>query len=282
MKQDINLEEAVYYHQGEFPPGALDYGSITPLLLQATSSLARYDQELLSLHNPDFFLAPLQSQEAVVSSRMEGTISTMDEILEFDATEEENSKSSSNVRSDVIETILYRRTINYAKEEIGEGRDFSNTLIRSMHQMLLSLGRGAAKSPGQYKNEQNYIGEKRSQKINYVPVSPELLLDGMEDLFCYMKGSIDTDGHPELVRTSLAHVEFEALHPFKDGNGRIGRILITLMLWKSGVINSPHFYISRFMEENKDEYIERMREVSRTNDWTGWILFFLKAVKEQP
>lgn len=281
MSHALDLTEAVYYHEGSFPPQSIDYSRITPALLKATASMARYDQELLSLHNPEFFLAPLQSQEAVVSSRMEGTISTIDEILEYDATEEEDKKDVSHVRQDVIETILYRRALKYAQEEMTEGRPFSSSLLKSMHQMLLSMGRGAAKSPGQFKDEQNYIGEKLSRKISYIPISPEKLDEGIERLLTYIGTAISEDGHPELVRTGFAHVEFEALHPFKDGNGRIGRMMITLMLWQMGVISRPSFYISKFMEENKHAYIELMRNVSKDGAWSEWIMFFLEAIHEQ-
>jgi len=272
----LDFSEATTYHEGHFPPTSINYNDLVQPLLRATAALARYDQELRSLHNPEFFLAPLRSQEAVLSSRMEGTISTVEEILEYDAVEEEGSEPIS-ARSDVIETILYRRTLHYAQAEISDGRPFGNSLLKSMHQLLLSHGRGASKSPGEYKHEQNYIGEKTSRKISYVPISPQKLEEGMERFFDY----INTSTHPEIVRTGVAHLEFEALHPFKDGNGRIGRMLITLMLWSSGVISTPHFYISRYMEEHKAEYIERMRQVSSNNDWNGWILFFLTAIEAQ-
>ena len=272
----LDLSKATSYHEGSFPPTEINYDHLVHPLLKATAALARYDQELRSLHNPEFFLAPLRSQEAVLSSRMEGTISTVDEILEYDAAEEEGNDQV-HTRSDVLETILYRRTLHYAQAEINDGRPIGSSLIKSMHQLLLSYGRGASKSPGQYKQEQNYIGEKSSRMISYVPISPEKLEEGMERVFSY----INSSAHPEIIRTGVAHLEFEALPPFKDGNGRIGRMLITLMLWSSGVISSPHFYISRYMEEHKREYIERMRQVSNNNDWNGWILFFLSAVEEQ-
>lgn len=274
---DLNLDQAVHYHEGKFPPINIDYGKIVQPLLKATDALARYDQELSSLHNPELFLAPLRNQEAVLSSRIEGTISTMDEILEYDSNEEDESKPIANVRADVLETILYRRTLYYAQAEIEDGRPLNSTLIRSMHQMLLSLGRGATKSPGAYKQEQNYIGEVSSRQISYIPISPEKLDEGLDRLFQYIANS----EHPEIIRTGFAHIEFEALHPFKDGNGRIGRMLITLILWSSGIISSPHFYISRYMEENKASYIKRMREVSESNDWEGWAIFFLEAVEAQ-
>jgi Fic family protein len=273
----LKLEQAVYYHEGAFPPAEIDYPHIVQALVEAGAELARYDQELTLLHNRELFLAPLRNQEAVLSSRMEGTISTVDEILEYDSSEEEGKEESEHTRSAVLETILYRRALNYAQKELSDGKKINSGLIRSMHQMLLTLGRGAAKTPGQYKTEQNYIGDERSRIMSYVPISPEKLGEGLDRLFAYISES----EHPELIRTGVAHVEFEALHPFQDGNGRIGRMLITLMLWSSGVISSPHFYISRYMEEHKKAYASHMKAVSEENDWTGWLLFFLEAAKEQ-
>ncbi|MFT6058626.1 MAG: Fic family protein [Lentimonas sp.] len=274
---DLNFDHAVYYHEGAFPPVEIDYAPLVDQLVKATAALARYDQELSRLHNPELLLAPLRNQEAVLSSRMEGTISTIDEILEYDSSETEEGKAVEGVRHDIIETILYRRALNYAQAQMKDGHPLNSSLIRSMHQMLLSSGRGAAKSPGAYKQEQNYIGETASRLISYVPISPEKLHEGLDRLFAYIK----TQTHPAIIRTGFVHIEFEALHPFKDGNGRIGRMLITLLLWSSGVISSPHFYISRYMEENKAEYIECMRKVSATHNWNDWALFFLKAVEAQ-
>jgi Fic family protein len=209
---------------------------------------------------------------------MEGTISTVDEILQYDSSERgEDELAESSVRSEVVETILYRRALWYAQKQIDDGRPINHGLIRSMHQMLLSWGRGAAKNPGQYKTEQNYIGDERSGIISYIPISPEKLPEGMDRFFDYL----NNQDHQDLVRTALAHVEFEALHPFKDGNGRIGRMLITLMLWTSGNISSPHFYISRYMEEHKAAYVAQMKAVSAENDWMSWLRFFLEAVKAQ-
>ncbi len=275
----LQLENAVHYHDGGFPPADIDYAAIIHPLMEAGAALARYDEALSRLHNRELFLAPLRNQEVVASSRMEGTISTVDEILQYDNAEGEVMVDieSANVRSEVLETILYRRALWYAQKEIADGRPINDGLIRSMHQMLLSYGRGAAKSPGSYKTEQNYIGDESTGVIRYIPISPEKLPEGMDRFFSYLKEST----HPQLVRTALAHVEFEALHPFKDGNGRIGRMLITLMLWTGGNISSPHFYISRYMEEHKSAYIARMKAVSAENDWLGWLKFFLEAVKNQ-
>lgn len=273
---ELNFDQAITYHEGTFPPPSIEYPRIIEPLLEANDALARYDQALVHLHNRELFLAPLRNQEAVLSSRMEGTISTVDEILEYDSDTEEE-KDVGNVRSDILETILYRRALNYAQAEMEEGRPMNHGLLRSMHQLLLSFGRGAAKSPGQFKIEQNYIGDERTGKISYIPISPEKLPEGLDRLFDY----ISDETHPALIRTAFAHVEFEALHPFKDGNGRIGRMLITLMLWSSGIISSPHFYISRYMEEYKTDYIAHMKAVSAEQGWTNWLLFFLEAIKQQ-
>jgi Fic family protein len=141
----------------------------------------------------------------------------------------------------------------------------------------LSFGRGALKSPGEFKKEQNYVADKFKKEILFIPISPEKLQEGLDKLFQY----IDQSKHPALVKTGITHVEFEALHPFKDGNGRIGRMLITLMLWASGTISEPHFYISGYLEENKDLYIDTMKNVSKDGDWESWCSFFLKAIEQQ-
>ena len=219
----------------------------------------------------------MRSQEAVISSRMEGTISTMDEILKYEADHGDSEIADRNVRSEIIETFLYKRALKLAQQGMEAGYPLSLVMVRGIHAQLLSFGRGASKSPGHLKTEQNYLGDKGKKTIHFIPVSPEKLQDGLDDLFKY----IESSNHSDLLRTAIAHVEFEALHPFKDGNGRIGRMLITLMLWASGTIAAPHFYISSYFEEHKEVYIETMRNVSRTGDWEGWCAFFLTAVHEQ-
>ena len=273
----MNFNDAVEYHYDRFPPKDLDYGKLVDSLIKATDSLARYDQMLKNMHNSEILLAPLRNQEAVISSRMEGTISTMDEILKFEADSENDSEEAKKVRSEVFETILYQRALVNAQRGMLDGYPLSQHLVKTMHQQLLSFGRGAKKSPGQYKLEQNYLADNINQKVLFIPISPERLNDGLEQLFNY----IGESSHPILVKTALMHLEFEALHPFQDGNGRIGRMLITLLLWSSGTISAPHFYISGYLEENKDLYIDMMRNVSKNNDWESWCVFFLRAVEQQ-
>ena len=273
----LNIDDAVNYHYDEFPPKLIDYASLVAQLVSATDALARYDQMLKNMHNSEILLAPLRNQEAVISSRMEGTVSTMDEILKYEADFEAEGVEAPNARSEVVETFLYQRALKGTQQAIESGQPLSQQLIRMAHQTLLSWGRGAAKSPGQFKTEQNYLADRQKKNILFVPISPERLQDGMDLLFDYIENSKDVP----LIKAALSHVEFEALHPFKDGNGRIGRMIITLLLWRSGVISAPHFYISGFMEEHKDEYIDRLRDVSKSGDWTGWCAFFLEAVEKQ-
>lgn len=273
---NFNLNNAVQYHYDGFPPQSIDYNIIMDAMIGATESISRFDQMLKNMHNSEILLAPLRNQEAVISSRMEGTISTLDEIMQYEADYGDGKVHSSQVRNDVIETILYQRTLKNVQQAMSDGYPLSKSLLKTMHEQLLSKGRGARKFPGKFKTEQNYLAD-RTKKILFIPISPEKLEGGLDSLFDY----INNDSSPMLLKTAVSHLEFEALHPFQDGNGRIGRMLITLMLWSSQTISAPHFYISGYFEENKDRYIDLMREVSATGNWNNWCVFFLEAVKYQ-
>jgi Fic family protein len=268
----------VHYHYGKFPPALSDYERLLKPISSASAALARYDQMLKSMHSSDILLAPLRSQEAVISSRMEGTVSTLDEVLRLEAEqEEEGDAAQRNARSEAIEVYLYGRAMKNAQASLKEGAPLSSWLIRSAHRMLLGLGRGAHLSPGEFKTEQNYLADKLKKKVLFVPTGPETLGDGLDRFFSF----INDNDWEILIRTAIAHLEFEALHPFKDGNGRIGRMIIPLMLWQAGAISEPYFYISEYFEQNKDEYIDRMRDVSHRGVWIEWILFFLSGLESQ-
>jgi Fic family protein len=249
------------------------------LITAAAAALARYDQMLKGMHNSEILLAPLRSQEAVVSSRMEGTVSTLDEVLRYEADQEEEdgNPDSRNYRHEAIEVYLYGRAMKLAQAAVQEGQPISSHLLRNTHRVLLGFGRGATQSPGEFKTEQNYLVDRAKRRVLFVPISPEQLGPGLDKLFNY----IHNETVQALIRTAVAHLEFEALHPFKDGNGRVGRMLITLMLWQQKVVTEPHFYISNYFEDNRDEYIDRMREVSASGSWTEWVLFFLRALEAQ-
>jgi Fic family protein len=280
MPNDLDLSEAVRYHYDQFPPTLeqLETGKLIKPLSAAAAALARYDQMLKTMHNNELLLAPLRSQEAVVSSRMEGTVSTLDEVLRFEADYGgDEGKYDIRYRSEAVEVFLYQRALGRAQGAIQEGAAVSEHLMRSAHRILLGFGRGADASPGEYKKEQNYVIDRRSGKVLFVPTNEVKLKEGMEKLLLF----IGEKTMEPLIKTALAHVEFEALHPFRDGNGRIGRMLITLMLRNEGIISAPHFYVSAFFEAHRDQYLESMRNVSKSNMWTDWCVFFLNGLEKQ-
>lgn len=276
--KSYDLKDAVHYHDGAFPPETFDYERLLGPLEEAAASLARYDAKMSGMVNSELFLAPLRRQDAVTSSRMEGTISTIEDLYRLEAEEDAGSTDPyREARHDDVETLLYSRALQNAQQALTDGTPLGEHLIRAAHQQLLSIGRGARKRPGSYKVEQNFIGDERRAKIYYVPIAPEHLEPAIAALVRFMnEGTMRP-----LIRTAIAHVEFEALHPFEDGNGRIGRMLITLMLWKLGVLSQPNFFVSGYFEAHKEEYVERMRAVSASGDWTGWVVFFLHAMHEQ-
>lgn len=274
----IDVSQAVDYHYGVFPPRTFDTARVLEPLLGATDALARYDQMLKGMHNSKILLAPLRGQEALASSRMEGTFSTLEEVLELESEPNQDLVLiAEDHRSEAVETYLYGRALQTARQSMEEGHPLSKPLIRQMHQLLLSFARGKTKNPGQFKTEQNFIGTRGSPRVSFIPISPEQLEPGIDRMLAFSEDS----QWPALLRVAICHLEFEALHPFKDGNGRVGRMLVTLMLWRLGCISKPHFYISRFFEEHKANYIHHMREVSASGAWENWCVFFLNAVKEQ-
>lgn len=275
---ESKAEGPVSYHYGQFPPSVLQYERLIDPVSDATASIARYDQMLAGMRNSEILLAPLRNQEAVVSSRMEGTIATLDEILRIEAEEvNDDGDAFRTARLEAVETFLYSRAMQRTQKQMELGQPLSEFLIRTAHQILLSYGRGAALAPGGYKTEQNYIGEKRKRFVSFIPISPESLPGGMQSLMSFIRDSPVN----KLLKTALAHVEFEALHPFQDGNGRIGRMIITLMLWEYGLIRQPHFYVSSYFEDRREEYIDRMRRVSSHGEWTEWCEFFLRGLEDQ-
>lgn len=268
--------DAVMYHYGAFPPPNINLEYVFGPLTEALQQLTRYDERIRHIPNSELLLAPLRQRDAVVSSRMEGTISTLEEVLRLEASTSAN-RTEGTARNDTIEVALYARALRQAEGQLSEGYEISEHLIKTAHQTLLSFGRGAEKSPGQYKSKQNYVGDRRQRRVDFIPISPERLQQGMNDLIGFIS---DDEQHP-LLKAAIAHAEFEALHPFEDGNGRVGRMLIPLMLWQQGMLSAPHFFVSDYFERNKDEYIDRLRGVSQTNDWDGWCTFFLDGLASQ-
>jgi Fic family protein len=277
--EGYDFSEAVEYHYGKFPPKKLNYERLVALLTAATSALARYDAKLEKLHNKELLLAPLRNAEAVVTSRIEGTIATLDEILKIQAdVDDDNPDDLANYRQEAIEVYSYTRAVKHAQAMLNNGLPISSRLIRETHSRLLFFGRGADKTPGDFKKDQNYVVDKRNRKILFVPASVEYLeKTGMTALETY----INEPSIEPLIQTAIMHVEFEGLHPFKDGNGRLGRMLVPLNLWQRDIIHAPHLYVSSAIEERRDEYVDRLREVSGQDAWDEWVIFFLEILKRQ-
>ncbi len=264
------------YHYGAFPPKTLDYQRIAIPLANAAASVAGYEQMLKGIHNARLFLTPLSHQEALSSSRMEGTISTLDELLMYEANIA-GERTAGSTRKDTLEVYAYRSAVNQAENLLRNEASLSPTLLCEAHKTLLGRTRGHEKAPGEFKTEQNYLVDMTTRRVLFTPIAPEDLEEGLNKLFSFIS---DSQEHP-LIKTAIAHAEFEALHPFNDGNGRIGRILITLMMWQLGLLSGPNFYISGYLETRKDAYIEYLRGVSATDDWTSWCVLFLEAVHAQ-
>lgn len=265
----------VHYHQGSFPPSKLDWPRLIPLLGPASAALARYDGMLTAVPEPAVLLSPLTTQEAVLSSRIEGTQATMGEVLEFEAGKE---AASPQRREDIQEVINYRAAMREA-ERLLDSLPFSQRVIREAHEVLLSGVRGQGRAPGRYRRIPNWIGPPGCtvEEARFVPIGA----DGLGEAMSAWERYAHEEAPDRLVQLAILHAEFEALHPFLDGNGRLGRMLVPLFLWQKGLIRRPMFYISGYFEARRDEYYERLLAVSRDGDWTGWCRFFLEAVKEQ-
>lgn len=278
--REYDMREAVPYHYGKFPPHNLDFARLAPSLARASAALAKYDALLNTLHNSEVLLAPLRRREAVISSRIEGTVATLDEILKYEADEVDETESpddETNYRREVLEVFSYARAMNHAQKLMREGLPLSGRLLKNTHGRLLIFGRGADKQPGEFKTDQNYIVDPTRNKILFIPVDMKNLNEAIKNFENY----INEDNPLPILQTAIAHAEFESIHPFKDGNGRLGRILITLMLWDKGLISAPYFYISGSIENQKDQYLDLLRAVSQNDAWTEWCEFFLDLISQQ-
>ena len=263
------------YIPEKLPIENLDYRRLFPLVGQANAELARYDGLLQGIVNPHVMLSPLTNEEAVLSSRIEGTQATVDEVLEQEAglTTKEGEKYK-----DIQEIINYREALRSAHYYLME-RPITLSFIRELHKILLNSVRGQDKNPGEFRKDQNWIGLPGCtiEEATFVPPNPLQLQDYLEQWERYIKG----DDIEPLVQTAVMHAQFELLHPFKDGNGRIGRILIPLFLFQKRKLSQPMFYLSSYLEANRDAYNSRLQNISRNKDWDSWIEFFLSAVMQQ-
>lgn len=260
-----------------FPPEKLPTSlQLVSLVGRANASLSRYDGLLESLVNPDVLLSPLVMKEAELSSRIEGTIATANEVFQQQAGE----KFEPEKDADIQEILNYRSTLRFGARAIGEG-PLSLHLIRQMHANLMVGVRGEDKNPGAFRTTQNWIGPHGCtiEQATYVPPDPILLDELLENFINYVQ--IDSLSIDPIIQTALVHAQFEMIHPFDDGNGRIGRILIPLLLMKRRSIVSPSLYLSGYLERHRDRYYSLLNNISQQGDWEEWITFFLECVIEQ-
>jgi len=258
------------------PIEKLDWRPFIKLIGSANAALARYDGILQAVIDPQILLSPLTTQEAVLSSKIEGTQATIEEVFRFEGASEEPEEESK--KQDIKEIINYRNAIQYAIEEL-KNKPININLLHKLHFILLNSVRGQNKARGEFRTIQNWIGKPGLpiEHAIYVPPEPLKIIECMSNLEKYIHYEEDDS----LVQLAIIHAQFEMIHPYIDGNGRLGRMLIPLFLFEKKQLSSPMFYLSSFLELNREEYYSRLQAVSRANDWTGWILFFLNAVNQQ-
>ena len=254
------------------PPLAIE-GRLRQTLEAATLALGRLDGVATLLPDPDLFIYAYVRKEAVLSSQIEGTQSSLSDLLAFEIDDAPGSPIS-----DVVEVSNYVAALEHGLERLRGDFPLSNRLIREIHRMVLSSGRGSQLHPGEFRTSQNWIGGRRPGNAVYVPPPPHTVADCMGALEQFLHAR--DDGLPTLVRAGLAHVQFETIHPFLDGNGRTGRLLITFLLCEAGVLREPLLYLSLFFKQHRSDYYELLNAVRRTGDWEDWLDFFLEGVQE--
>lgn len=245
-------------------------GELIAKLVDANKKLAALDGLSSRIPNMDLFVSMYVRKEALLSSQIEGTQCTLDDIL--------NPFAEENTNLNVSDVVNYIRAEEFAIERL-QTLPLCNRLIKETHAVLMEGVRGQEKSPGEFRYSQNWIGGQGSTLRNarYIPPNPEDMVDAMSDLEKYMNSEDTLD---PLIQAALIHYQFETTHPFLDGNGRVGRLLITLFLMEKKILSTPSLYISYFLKMNRVEYYDRMTQVRKTGDYEQWVLFFLQALSD--
>lgn len=254
------------------PPIDLD-AEMVLLLSNAVESLGRLDGITYVLPNPDLFVAMYIRQEAVLSSQIEGTQSTLEDVLQFEIDE-----TGQEIPKDVTEVVNYIKAMKYGLERLQE-LPVCLRLLREIHEILLAGVRGGDRSPGEFRKIQNWIGEKGCNLANasFIPPPVPQMHEALDSLEKFIHQQTDI---PFLLQCGLIHAQFETIHPFLDGNGRIGRLLVTFLLCQRGSLQKPLLYLSAYFKAHRLEYYERLMAIRDRGDWEGWLKFFLKGVYE--
>ncbi|MGE5206762.1 MAG: Fic family protein [Chlamydiota bacterium] len=244
---------------------------LTNLLSEADRSLGRLDGVASVVPNPDLFVAMYVRQEAVLSSQIEGTQSTLEDVLQFEIDEQ-----GRELPKDVEEVVNYVRAMNYGLGRLKE-LPLSLRLIREIHAELLKGVRGAHRTPGEFRRSQNWIGPENCTltTATFVPPPVPEMHEALDNLEKFLH---DEKTLPALLHCGLAHAQFETIHPFLDGNGRVGRLLITFLLCQRGILHRPLLYLSHFLRAHRAEYYDRLMAIRNGGDWEGWLKFFVRGV----
>lgn len=255
------------------PNPPVDLGPFYGQIEAANRALGHLDGVTSILPDTPLFLYMYVRKEALLSSQIEGTQSSLSDLLLY-----ESDAVPTVPLDDVREVSNYVAAMDLGMQRLKEGMPISNRLLREIHTTLLRKGRGKTKDPGEFRRSQNWIGGTRPGNALYVPPPPQQVTDCMSDLERFVHDRIDQ--LPLLVRAAFAHVQFETIHPFLDGNGRLGRLLVTLMLHAEGVLKEPVLYLSLYLKTHRQTYYDLLQRVRTDGDWEGWLAFFLDGVKE--
>jgi Fic family protein len=256
------------------PVPALEITGARQLLLErATLAVGRLDSISTLLPDPHLFLYSYVRREAVLSSQIEGTQSSLSDLLLFELEEVPGTPID-----DVVDVSNYVAALKHGMARLREGFPLSNRLLCEIHAQLLTKGRGSDKLPGEFRRSQNWIGGTRPGNASYVPPPPEEVAACMGDLERFLHD--DTSGLPVLLKAALAHVQFESIHPFLDGNGRLGRLLIALLLHHGELLSEPLLYLSLYLKQHRQVYYDLLDRVRATGDWEAWMDFFLEGVDQ--
>ena len=243
------------------------------LMEEANQTLGRLDGMSATLPDPHLFVYMSIRKEAVLSAQIEGTQSSFADLLHFEV------KGAPDAHfDDVVETSLYVNAMEHGMRQLQQGMPLSNRLIKEVHAELLAKGRGSEKQPGEFRLSQNWIGGTRPGNARYVPPPANQVADCMSDLEKFIHTQDATI--PLLIKAALAHGQFETIHPFLDGNGRLGRLLITFLLHAGGALQQPVLYLSLYLKNKREQYYDLLQSVRKDGDWEAWIAFFLAGVKE--
>ncbi len=264
----------LYFVPGELPPKLNITWELTDQIVDAQRYVAELNGLARNLPNPNLLIAPFTRREAVLSSRIEGTQASLSDLLFFEA-----APTPAGEATDVSEVRNYVLALQYGLSRLAD-LPLSLRLIREIHQRLMEGVRGDHARPGEFRRSQNWIGPAGStiDEATYVPPAPREMTGRLAQFERYLHSQ---DGYPTMIELALIHYQFEAIHPFLDGNGRVGRLLIPLLLCERRLLNDPLLYLSAFFERHRDEYYRRLREVSTHGRWAEWLRFFLTGVKEQ-